>query len=67
MLWRIQGISWKVFEGVGQVEGLVGDGGEVLGGEVQGVADDDGCSDYGGGSESGMGGESNGVEGIRGG
>ncbi len=67
MLWRIQGIWWKVFEGVGQVERLVGDGGEVLGGEVQGVADDDGRGDYGGGGESGMGGESDGVEGIRGG
>ena len=48
MLWRIQGIWWKVFEGVGQVERLVGDGGEVLGGAVQGGADDDGRGDYGG-------------------
>ncbi len=55
------------FEGVGQVEGLAGDGDEVLGGEVQGVADDDGGNDDGGGSESSMGGESNGVEGSGGG
>ena len=51
------------FEGVGQVEGLVGDGGEVLGGEVQGMADDDGSSYDGSGSESSVGGESSCVEG----
>jgi hypothetical protein len=50
------------FEGVGKVEGLVGDRGEVLGGEVQGVTDDDGS-----GGESGVGGGSNGVEGNSGG
>ncbi len=55
------------FEGVGQVEGLVGDGGEVLGGEVQGVADDDGGGDYESSGEIGMGGESDGMEGISGG
>jgi hypothetical protein len=45
----------ECFEGVGQVEGLVGDGCEVLGGEVQGVADDDGGGNYGGSGENGVG------------
>jgi hypothetical protein len=40
------------FEGVEKVEGLVGDGDEVLGGQIHEVADDDGSNDYGGGVES---------------